>query len=129
MGMIKRPEATITEAAILLRIPVLYDEGMSPDELYEATRGVWRVGSRRNDARLAMAVFDGTSREIYAIDSWQPAGTANYQSRRQADVLRPGPWESVRRIAPASLRSRYIDRSVASYFRHGNQNPVDYVNC
>ena len=127
--MTSRPHVTITEAAILLRIPVLYDADMSSDELYEATRGVWRVGSRRRAARFAMAVFDGTIREVYAIESWQPAGTATYTSRKPADVRRPGRWEFIGRLAPDSMRSRYIDRSVASYFRHGNQNPARYVKC
>ena len=33
MGMTSRPPVTITEAAILLRIPVLYDADMSSDAL------------------------------------------------------------------------------------------------
>lgn len=119
----------IAEPAILLRIPVLYDATMSPEELYEATRGVWRVGRRSSRAMLAMAVADGTIREVYVIDTWQPAGTATYASRERAEVLRPGRSEFVGRVAPDSVRTRYVGRSVAAHFRQGNQNPVRYVNC
>lgn len=47
---------TITEPAVLIRIPKLFTEGMSTQALYEATRGVWKVGDRRESARYALAV-------------------------------------------------------------------------
>jgi uncharacterized protein len=42
---------------------------MLPDELYEATHGWWRVGSRREKARYAMAVSHGVVRVVYEIDA------------------------------------------------------------
>ena len=40
---------------------------MLANALYEATRGVWKVGERREYAHLALAVFEGVVREVYAI--------------------------------------------------------------
>lgn len=45
-------EKAIQEKAILIRISQLYHKSMSPQELYEATRGVWKVGPRRNEAEF-----------------------------------------------------------------------------
>lgn len=61
---------SITEPALLIRINRLYRHGMTAQELYEATRGVWVLGPRRMKARLAFAVFDRIVREVYRIDSW-----------------------------------------------------------
>ena len=39
-----------------------------------------------------------------------------------------GRWEFTGRVAPEEVRSRYVGRSVAHYFRPGNVNPVMYLN-
>jgi hypothetical protein len=36
---------------------------------------------RARKAKYALAVFDGVVREVYAIESWQPAGSARYSTR------------------------------------------------
>jgi hypothetical protein len=41
----------IEEPAILFKIPQLFQHGMSDLALYEATRGYWKVGPRREGAR------------------------------------------------------------------------------
>ena len=55
----------IVEPTILIRINQFYRQGMSGKELYEATRGVWKVGIRREKVRIAMAVFKGFVKEVY----------------------------------------------------------------
>ena len=65
----------IEEPVILIRINKLYRHGMSDIELYDATRGVWKVGARRERASYAFAVFEGIVREVYKINEWFPAGT------------------------------------------------------
>lgn len=118
----------VTDPALLIRINRLYRHRMSANELYEATRGVWKVGPRREGARLALAVFEGVTREVYTIEAWHPAGTLPYLSRPAEEVDAPGRWEFSGRVAPEVTRSRYRDRSVAAYFKRGQQNPVVYVN-
>jgi hypothetical protein len=73
----------IDEPAMLFRISRTYRPGMSDAELYEATRGIWVVpGPRRDNAKYAMAVYQGVVREVYRIDGWYPAGTTHYPTRR-----------------------------------------------
>jgi hypothetical protein len=118
----------IVDPVLLIRITQLYRDGMSARELYDATRGVWKVGSRREGARYALAVHDGVVREVYEITEWLPAGSTEYLAGRVTKDSHPGRWEFVGNVAPPAVRSRYLGASVAHYFRRGSQNPVRYVN-
>lgn len=54
----------VTDPALLIRINRLYRHHITPQELYEATRGVWKVGPRCTKAQYAFAVFEGVVREV-----------------------------------------------------------------
>jgi hypothetical protein len=122
----KRP-VEIREPAILIRINELYRPGMTPMELYDATRGIWKVAPRRSRAKYAFAVFAGVIREVYLIEQWLPAGST-LSSPSPEDLRDPKRWEFVGRLAPEQLRKRYVDRYVGHTFRQGSQNPIKYVN-
>jgi hypothetical protein len=119
----------VTIPALLIRINRLYRHNMPARELYEATRGVWKLSRRRTRAKFAFAVFEGIVRAVYEIDEWHSAGTTVYETRPTETVLRQGRWEFTGHEAPSGIRSHYVDRSVASYFRRGQQSPVVYLNC
>ncbi len=101
---------------------------MTPLELYEATRGTWKLGERRKGARYAFAVFEGVVREVYEIEAWHHAGSTPYATR-DAAKLKLDRWEFTGRPADESIRSEYVGGSVAAYFRRGQQMPTLYVNC
>jgi hypothetical protein len=119
---------TIAEPALLIRIAKLYKPGMSPEELYEATRGVWKLGPDRDSAEYALSIANGLVQEVYAICTWHQAGTTPYITRPLAQVSIPGRWEFVGKIAPTSVRGKYLGESVAHYFEKGNASPVNYLN-
>lgn len=114
--------------ALLIRINRLYRHGMSGVELYEATRGTWKLGQRRTGARYAFAVFEGLVREVYEIEAWHRAGSTPYTTR-DATALKLDRWEFTGHAASDEIRAAYVERSVASYFRQGQQMPTVYVNC
>lgn len=120
---------TVEVPALLIRINRLYRHNMSPQELYEATRGVWKVGARSEKARYAFAVFDGLVREVYEIDSWHSAATTPYATRDASQLKTAGRREFLGRVADATVRDVYVGRSVADTFTRGLQSPVKYVNC
>jgi hypothetical protein len=96
---------------------------MTPSELYDATRGVWKVAVTRREPhkyKYAFAVFEGIVREV-----WHKAGST-FSSRDPDDVRVPKRWEFVGQLAPETVRKRYINRDVSKYFRKGNRNPVHY---
>jgi hypothetical protein len=104
---------------------------MSAQELYEITRGVWKLGlDRARGARYVFAIFEGIVKEVYEPESWQEARVAGYQTRND---LTPedgkGRIEFVGKVAPEAIRSQYIDKSVANSFAFGAQNPCKYINC
>jgi hypothetical protein len=122
------PIVNVAEPALLIRIAKLFSDRMPPQALYEATRGVWRIGEKRSSVRFALAVADGVVREVFAVNQWHPAGTTPYTTRPPKEVRVAGRWEFTGGLAPESLRSKYIGRSVAHYFPRGATNPIMYVN-
>jgi uncharacterized protein len=121
--------ANITDPVLLIRINQLYYYGMSPKELYEATRGVWILGRRREGANYACAVYGGVIHEVYQITTWHPGGTTRYTTRDYDDVDAPDRWEFKGKKAPESVRQRYVRHSVDNYFKRHSQSPVRYINC
>ncbi len=129
LEMIINPKPGVVDVkAILITINQLYRSNMPPQELYEATRGIWRCnGPRRDRAEYAMAVYQGIVREVYRIDQWYPAGTLPYKTRESWDVSGPGAegrWEFSGAVAGEEIRKKYIGIFVGK----GGQNPIRYVN-
>jgi len=123
IAMLTAKPVVVREPAILITINQLYRSGMSPQELYEATRGFWVVGPRREKAELALAVYQGVVREVYRIRAWHPAATLEYSTRDAEDNRGSGRWEFEGDIAQ-DVREEYVGRSVGK----GGQNPIRYVN-
>ena len=123
--MASAKETIVKHRALLITINKMYRSDMTSDELYEATRGVWVVGPRRNNAQYAMAVYQGIVREVYRIHKWYPAGTLEYTYRDQQEMKdNIGRWEFDGEIA-YDIRDQYVNYSVGK----GGQNPIRYVNC
>lgn len=120
---------TITEPALIIRISKLHKEHMVPEALYEATRGVWRVGEKRSNIEFAFAVAQGIVQEVFKVNQWHPAATTQYKTRPLKDVQVTGRWEFTGVLAPEAVRKKYVGKSVAHYFSRGATNPVKYVNA
>jgi len=121
----------IVDPVILIRINRKYYSTMSADELYEVTRGIWKVAPKRNKARFAFAVYKQVVREVYAIQNWFPAGTTPYSYRDgKADAKKhPGRWEFTGTLADEEIRKKYINKSVAKYLPAHARAPFIYINC
>lgn len=114
----------VHEPALLFTINQLFRSGMSPLELYEATRGFWVIGPRRDKVELALAVYQGVVREVYRIRAWHPADTLEYTTRDAAEYRGSGRWEFEGDIA-TDVRAEYVNGSVGK----GGQNQIRYVNA
>ena len=128
VAIYEREKVNIDEPALLVRLDQSYRYGMSDAELYDATRGAWKLGESREKARLAMAVYDGVVREVYEIEQWFPAG-ATFSTRNPRGVGVAGRWEFVGRLAEEEFRSRYRLKSVEDHFLTHSQNPIAMINC
>jgi len=118
----------ITQPSVLIRISRSWHEGISDEELYEVTRGVWRIGERRERVELAFAVAGGIVREVYRVLSWHPAGSTPYHTRPLEDVCIDGRWEFVGEVAGEGDRHRYKGMDVSGWFEKGSSNPILYIN-
>src|ERR1035437_9726143 len=122
---------TIDLPSILIRISKLYRPEMSDIELYDATRGVWKVGgdsTKRKNARYAFAIYRSIVREVYEIAEWLPAGQT-FTTRNPRGWRSSNRMEFVGRQADASIRDRFLSKSVAHCFPRGARAPLTYVNC
>ncbi len=118
---------TITHPVILIRINQLYRYGMSARELYEATRGIWKVNPNLHHPKYAFAIYRNIVQEVYEINKWHDAGTTKYFTR---DVVHDDTrQEFTGHVAKDSIRKMYIEKSVAEYLTTDSRNPIKYVNC
>lgn len=123
IAMLRAKPVKLRLKAILITINQLYRSAMSAEELYEVTRGIWKIGPRREKAEYAMAVYQGIVLEVYRIKKWHHAGTLPYRTRDTKGFKYSGRWEF--EGTPAQdIRAQCIDRSVGP----GSQNPIRYVN-
>lgn len=121
----ERERVQIEEPVILIRLNSTFRYDMTEIELYDATRGVWRIGDDRDRAEYAFAVFDGIVHEVYKIITWFQAGST-FSTRGFLD--RENRWEFVGQKADEVIRTKYIGKSVEHYLSRGAQNPIKYVN-
>ena len=123
IDMLNAKPVDVRHKALLITINKLYRSDMTPEELYEATRGVWVIGPKRDGVGYAIAVYQGIAREVYRIRAWHPAGTLPYQFRPHDETKRPGRWEFEGEVAD-DIRDEYVGRFVGK----GGQNPIRYAN-
>lgn len=121
----EREQINIDEPAILIRLNRLFRYDMTDIELYDATRGIWRIGNDREKVQYAFAVFDGIVHEVYKVLAWFQAGST-FNTRGSLDDI--DRWEFVGQKAEESIRSKYIGKSVEHYLTRNAQNPIKYVN-
>ena len=117
--------SAIEEKGIIFRINRTFDASMDAMALYEATRGVWVLGSRREEAIYAFAVYKKKILEVYRIEQWFPAGTTEYQTRN-SDEFDRSRWEFVGKVAEDEIRTKYIGKFITSDRLRGS-NPGTYT--
>lgn len=111
---------------------------MTPFELYEATRGYWRVGKINSDkVKFVLSVYGGLVLEVYEVAGWydemstmmdsRAAETAFlYEEDYDEEEMQFDRREFVGRIALDEVRNKYIYKSVASFYANGKRNPIRY---
>lgn len=113
---------------MFIRINKRYRNDMSPLELYESTRGFWRLKvENAKKVDYALAVYDGMVLEVYEIIEWFPA-LSTYMERTVTNPERlKERYEFVGRIASEDIQKRYANKSVKDFFAPGESNPIKYI--
>lgn len=101
---------------ILININKRYYPDITPYELREATRKHWYATRALNDGiKIACSVYRGIIREVFVVDRWLFSPEPN-----KGRVYFKG------EVAPKNVRNQYLYKSVAKYWKQGNQNPIRY---
>ncbi len=109
------------ENVLLFNISRSYKTGKN--ELYEATRGTWKIDIKRAcTIKYAAAVAEGVIREVYEINSWQNAGTTKYETRSDLNKEDSKRKEFVGNVADSDIREELIGLKVGSW----GQSPFKY---
>lgn len=116
----------ITENVIAIKINQAYRENMTELELYEVTRGYWKVDVKRAEkADYVFSVYKGMIKEVYKVKEWLPAGTIPRSTLPDAKVPTDR-YEFVGEVAEEAIRNKYIEKSIANLYRKGEANPIKY---
>src|SRR4051794_9893511 len=80
--------ANINEPVVAININRQYPRVMNAEDLYEATRSMWRLDRKRAQrARYAFAVYEGEIKEVYEVERWIPATKFTRQYWRERENL------------------------------------------
>ena len=120
------PVAYIDEPVVAISINRSYRDGMNQQDLYDRTRGTWKISETRADkARYAFAVYRGVIQEVYEINAWAPSGSTEY-TRQLGPNRNDSRFEFYGRLAPDNIRDKYRGKRLPDRF-YGN--PIRYYNC
>ena len=109
-------EVVITEKAILIKINSSYREGMTSDEIYNATRGIWKLNiEKARKAEYVFGIANGIVIEVYKVDNWNLIDNTDRIA-----------FEGV--IAIERIRNKYLGKSVKHLYSKGEANPCKYQN-
>ena len=122
-------EKDIIDNIMIIKINRQYRNNMSSFELYEATRGYWRVNiEKAKEVDFVLSVYDGMVLEVYEVVDWLPA-LSTYMDRKiylPPEKLEER-YEFIGKIANEDVRKRYANKSVKSFFKFGEANPFKYI--
>ena len=123
-----KQKVQIEESVILIRINQHFRYSMTEMELYDFTRGYWKINiDRAKNAKYAFAVYNGIIQEVYEIKTWLKAGES-MSVRGKIEIIEDRA-EFIGNIAEENTRRKYKYKSVEEYFKKGNANPIMYINC
>lgn len=116
----------ISENVIAIKVNDSYRDNMTKDELYDITRGYWKVSIKRAEcAEYAFTIYKGIIREVYKIQEWLPAASIIRVTLPDAEVPE-GRYGFIGEIAEKEIREKYIGKSVTNLYRKGEANPIKY---
>jgi hypothetical protein len=112
----------VDERVIIVKVNKTYKPGMSSGELYDCTRGIWKVQLKNaKKTRYALAVYFGKVLEVFEIEGWYKELTTDYEYRK------PDPtgerFEFVGKVADEKIREKYIGKYLPTGY-----NTIQYFN-
>jgi hypothetical protein len=128
-------QITINEPSIIFRVKKSYDSKMSTTDLYNFTRGRWKINlSKAKKAILAFAILEGQIIEVYKIQDWHDAGTTSparrISNKKELNALErlKNRFEFVGELAPEEIREKYLNKNIYHLINPLSAAPFFYAN-
>lgn len=123
----------ITENIIAIKVNRSYNENMTENELYDITRGCWKIDIKKaQQAAYAISVYKGIIIEVYKIEQWLPAELMRRTTLPYTEADK-GRYGFDGEIAGKEIRDKYIGKSMVTLYKRGEVNPIKYFfpsrNC
>ncbi|MCL2399935.1 MAG: hypothetical protein FWC91_09380 [Defluviitaleaceae bacterium] len=120
----------ITENAMLFKINKTFPKCKTSKDLYDATRGIWKVSSKKDLAKYAFAVYQGEVKKVYKITLWESVTPELYEQLNRLEGWSEDYrkcWMFVGEVD--ELKSeKYKSKNISRYLS-GRGTPINYVNC
>jgi uncharacterized protein len=122
--------ADVDVPSVLLNLRHQYHRGLTPEQVYERTRGHWAMRPDRHaGVKYGMAFALGLIREVYRIESWSKTAVEDIAANEHR---KPDDTESKSKyrwmftgVVATDIRDRFVGKSVVWL----SQNPIRWVNC
>jgi len=86
---------------------------------------------RAKQVEYAFAIYEGLVLEVYKIAGWFPAHSTYNSIPVSEDIIKNDidgkRFEFVGQVADESIRKKYVGKSVTSFYKRGEQNPIKYI--
>lgn len=121
----------ITENVMFIKVNG-YHYGMTDFQLYDQTRRSWKVNENKaKQVEYAFAIYEGLVLEVYKIAGWFPAHSTYNSIPVTEDIIKNDidgkRFEFVGQVADENIRKKYVAKSVISFYKKGEQNPINYI--
>lgn len=126
------PEPLIPHHELMIvRLNKHYRPGLTEMQLYDLSRGVWKVGTRREDVEVVLTMSQGIIRGVFIPELWHKAGTTDYSYVPRDDVDSEefkDRWEFTGKVAPSEISNLYLGKDASDFFKRGNANSFGYLS-
>lgn len=105
------------EGALLVNIKNSYSIYLTPQKLYKATRGNWKIDVKKiSKIKYVVAYYEGVIQEIYEPKSWEQQTKGNDEGR----------WGFEGCLTRDKIRKKCLNKDISEYISKG-RNPIRYL--
>lgn len=118
----------IEDNIAIMKINNTYHDGISDLELYDATRGIWKIKLESvKDVDYVLSVAFGMVKEVYKVDAWVPDNQLNRKTIPYDEVKGKDRIGFFGKVAEETIRKKYLNKSVAKLYKRGEANSVKII--
>ena len=126
-----KPLKELLHPVIIININKKYNRGINPEEIYKATKEAWVIGDNKtNIVKYALAEFEGIIIEVYKIKDWYRVKPKDFNDRNNDFKIKANSkvrWGFDGDVAEKSVRTIYLNKSIAHVKKQGAANPIRYT--